>query len=110
VWWQRSISPTYAASTDEAALRDLWRVHPGGLERRSSAVGRDTISHPERGHDDVSNAVAGAASLSNRRLRHQHALGRVTTAVPLSSAFVFKPSSTAGGAFDYDGVLRALSS
>jgi hypothetical protein len=30
-----------------------------GLE----AVGRDTISHPDRGHDDVANAVAGAAAL-----------------------------------------------
>jgi hypothetical protein len=35
-----------------------------GLERGTSAVGRDTISHPERGHDDVANAVAGAAALS----------------------------------------------
>jgi hypothetical protein len=34
-----------------------------GLERRTSAVGRDTISHPDR-HDDVANAVAGAAALS----------------------------------------------
>jgi hypothetical protein len=34
------------------------------LERRTSAVGRDTISHPDRGHDDVANAVAGAAALS----------------------------------------------
>ena len=35
-----------------------------GLERRTSAVRRDTISHPDRGHDDVANAVAGAAALS----------------------------------------------
>ena len=35
-----------------------------GLERRTSAVGRDTIAHPDRGHDDVANAVAGAAALS----------------------------------------------
>ena len=35
-----------------------------GLERRTSAVGRDTISHPDRGHDDVADAVAGAAALS----------------------------------------------
>ena len=35
-----------------------------GLERRTSAVGGDTISHPDRGHDDVANAVAGAAALS----------------------------------------------
>ena len=34
-----------------------------GLERRTSAVGRDTFSHPDRGHDDVANAVAGAAAL-----------------------------------------------
>jgi hypothetical protein len=34
-----------------------------GLERRTSAVGRNTISHPDRGHDDVANAVAGAAAL-----------------------------------------------
>ena len=34
-----------------------------GLERRTSVVGRDTISHPDRGHDDVANAVAGAAAL-----------------------------------------------
>ena len=30
----------------------------------ANAVGRDTISHPDRGHDDVANAVAGAAALS----------------------------------------------
>ena len=35
-----------------------------GLKRRTSAVGPDTISHPDRGHDDVANAVAGAAALS----------------------------------------------
>ena len=34
-----------------------------GLERRTSAVGRDTIAHPDRGHDDMANAVAGAAAL-----------------------------------------------
>ena len=45
-----------------------------GLERRTSAVGRDTISHPDRGHDDVANAVAGAAALS-KLIRHQLALG-----------------------------------
>jgi hypothetical protein len=37
--------------------------HPP-FTRRTSAVGRDTISHPDRGHDDVANAVAGAAALS----------------------------------------------
>jgi hypothetical protein len=37
--------------------------HPP-FTRRTRAVGRDTISHPDRGHDDVANAVAGAAALS----------------------------------------------
>jgi hypothetical protein len=34
------------------------------LERRVAAGGRETITHPDRGHDDVANAVAGAAKLS----------------------------------------------
>lgn len=34
------------------------------LERRVSAGGRETISHPEHAHDDLANAVAGAARLS----------------------------------------------
>jgi hypothetical protein len=69
-----------------------------GLERRTSAVGRDTISHPDRGHDDVANAVAGAAALSK--------FGGYDTSMSwvcddddvAGSASVFKPSSTAGGA------------
>jgi hypothetical protein len=31
-----------------------------GLERRATRGGRDTVDHPRGGHDDVSNAVAGA--------------------------------------------------
>lgn len=34
-----------------------------GLERRTSRGGRDTIDHAPRGHDDVSNAAAGAIDL-----------------------------------------------
>jgi hypothetical protein len=34
------------------------------LERRVSPGGRETITHPPNGHDDLGNAVAGAASLS----------------------------------------------
>jgi hypothetical protein len=34
------------------------------LERRVSPGGRDTITHGPNGHDDLANAVAGAASLS----------------------------------------------
>jgi hypothetical protein len=35
-----------------------------GLERRVSAGGRETITHADHAHDDLANAVAGAASLS----------------------------------------------
>ena len=31
------------------------------LERTVSRGGKDTISHPHLGHDDIANAVAGAA-------------------------------------------------
>ena len=33
------------------------------LERRTARSGRDSIDHPSGGHDDVANAVAGAASV-----------------------------------------------
>ena len=70
-----------------------------GLERRTSAVGRDTISHPDRGHDDVANAVAGAAALSKFGGYDTSMAGcraTTTTAAPPGSASVFKPSLTAG--------------
>ena len=31
-----------------------------GLERRTTRLGRDTVSHAPGGHDDIANAVAGA--------------------------------------------------
>jgi hypothetical protein len=34
-----------------------------GLERRTSRLGKDTISHPPGGHDDIATAVCGAALL-----------------------------------------------
>jgi hypothetical protein len=37
------------------------------LERRTSRAGRDTIGHPPGGHDDLANAVAGAAVLAEQR-------------------------------------------
>ena len=82
-----------------------------GLERRTSAVGRDTISHPDRGYDDVANAVAGAAALSKfggydtslRWVSGDDDSGDAWQRVRL------QPSLTAGGASDYDGVSRALS-
>src|SRR6185436_3851756 len=78
-----------------------------GLERRTSAVGRDTISIPSAATTtwrmpsparrrspnsaDTTRACAGCRATTT------------TTAAPPGSAFVFKPSSTAGGASDYDG-------
>jgi hypothetical protein len=38
-----------------------------GLERRVSRAGKDSIDHGPGGHDDLANAVAGAASLAGRR-------------------------------------------
>ena len=35
-----------------------------GLERRTSRAGKDTIDHMPGGHDDIANAVAGAAVLA----------------------------------------------
>jgi hypothetical protein len=45
-------------------LLDLPRLHAQllGLERRTSRSGRDSIDHGPGGHDDLANAVAGAAS------------------------------------------------
>jgi hypothetical protein len=37
-----------------------------GLERKTRWGGKDSVDHPPGGHDDVANAVAGAASLANR--------------------------------------------
>jgi hypothetical protein len=37
------------------------------LERRTSRVGKDTISHPPGGHDDLANAVAGALTAQKKR-------------------------------------------
>lgn len=35
-----------------------------GLERRVARGGRDSIDHPPGGHDDLANAIAGAASIA----------------------------------------------
>lgn len=42
---------------DDATLVD----QIAGLERRTRSGGRDSIDHPPNGHDDLANAVAGAA-------------------------------------------------
>jgi hypothetical protein len=38
-----------------------------GLERRTSRAGKDSIDHPPGGHDDICNAVAGAAFLASQK-------------------------------------------
>jgi hypothetical protein len=40
-----------------------------GLERRTARGGKDSISHPPSGHDDVANAVAGALVLATAVMR-----------------------------------------
>ena len=37
-----------------------------GLERRVARGGRNSIDHGPGGHDDIANAVAGLASVTNR--------------------------------------------
>jgi hypothetical protein len=45
------------------------------LERRTSRAGKDSIDHPPRGKDDVSNAVAGLLALLARKRRAWGHLG-----------------------------------
>lgn len=55
-----------------------------GLERRTARSGRDSIDHGPGGHDDLANAVAGAAdliTLAARRELPQAAFGRWATSV-----------------------------
>jgi hypothetical protein len=42
-----------------------------GLERRVARSGKDSIDHSPGGHDDVANAVAGAAEYACERRKHQ---------------------------------------
>ena len=41
------------------------------LERSVKRSGRDEISHPTHGHDDLINAVAGAAAVVSRKALHE---------------------------------------
>jgi len=38
-----------------------------GLERRTSRGGKDSIDHTPGGHDDLANAVAGAAVIAGNK-------------------------------------------
>jgi hypothetical protein len=59
-----------------------------GLERRTARGGRESIDHGPGGHDDVANAIAGAASLCRRKAEQPQAVfghyGRVSDS-PFSS-------------------------
>jgi hypothetical protein len=56
-----------------------------GLERRTARGGRDSIDHSPGGHDDVANAVAGAAALAIANV------GVVVTAELLARAMAMPP-------------------
>jgi hypothetical protein len=57
-----------------------------GLERRTARSGRDSIDHAPGGHDDLANAVAGAAALA---LGHQ---GVVVTSELLQRVAAMPPT------------------
>jgi hypothetical protein len=65
-----------------------------GLERRTSRAGKDSIDHVPGGHDDVCNAVAGAAVLA--------AQAAARPQVPIvSPSFYSKTSGWWGGAAEH---------
>ena len=57
----------------------------GGLERRTSPVGKDRVDHGPGGHDDLANSVAGAlvAAVSNPAIDWGRALADVQLIHPL---------------------------
>ena len=55
-----------------------------GLERRTSRAGKDSIDHGPGGHDDLANAVAGAADLvvlAERQRSHGFGVGIYGTVI-----------------------------
>jgi hypothetical protein len=58
------------------------------LERRTARSGKDTISHPPGGHDDVANAVAGALYLASAKrgtlVLNEHVMAWSKTPGPFS--------------------------
>ena len=75
---EQSAEPKSSLYTNLLPLLNSYRIelldHPRlvaqlcGLERRTARGGRDSIDHAPGGHDDLANAVAGAAALA---LGHQ---------------------------------------
>ena len=79
----RDLLPLLNSSRIVLPCNDRLLGHIVGLKRRTSAVGRDTISHPDRGHDDVANAVAGRRRCPNSADTIRASAGcRVTTTTP----------------------------
>jgi hypothetical protein len=80
VRYESSARPKSELYTDLLPLINSARIelldHPrllnqlANLERRTARGGRDSIDHPPGAHDDVANAVAGAASLCVMRGSH----------------------------------------
>ncbi|HEX2941534.1 MAG TPA: hypothetical protein VHO91_10835 [Rhodopila sp.] len=56
-------------NSGQVELLDLPRIVKqfGDLERRTARGGRDLISHPPGGHDDLVNSIAGALLMANTR-------------------------------------------
>jgi hypothetical protein len=45
-----------------------------GLERRTGRSGKDSIDHAPNGHDDIANAVAGAAAATRSKYTYDTSL------------------------------------
>jgi hypothetical protein len=76
-------------NSGQVELLDLPRLAKqlSDLERRTARSGKDSISHPQGGHDDVANAVAGAlltvATVRAPMHFSKEALERITNTPPL---------------------------
>jgi len=45
-----------------------------GMERRTGRSGKDSIDHAPNGHDDLANAVAGAAAATSSKYAYDTSL------------------------------------
>jgi hypothetical protein len=74
------------------------------LERRTTAT-KDKIDHPDHGHDDVANAIAGAMTLAadHRRQLSPHALPIIIT----TRRGYFGDHPSGGGVSEYGGSVYA---
>jgi len=62
-------SNTIELLDDEVLISQL-----SSLERRTRSGGKDSIDHPQGGHDDVANAIAGVSFITSKRRRRAGAL------------------------------------